>query len=68
MPHFILDKETEVVKIRGFIAVPYSTLLPSLALTISTNSGLRLAPPTRKPSMSGLEPRVGAEPAFTEPP
>lgn len=51
-----------------YVTVRNSTFDPSFALTISTNSGFRLAPPTRKPSMSALAPRVGADPALTLPP
>lgn len=39
-----------------------------VALTMSTNSGLRLAPPTRKPSMSGQLASSLALAAVTEPP
>lgn len=39
-----------------------------VALIMSTNSGLRLAPPTRNPSMSGHEASSLALAAVTEPP
>ena len=43
-------------------------LAAEMAATISANSGLSEAPPTRKPSMSGMAERSGAFFAFAEPP
>jgi len=43
-------------------------LAATIALTMSANSGLSEAPPTRKPSMSGIAERSGAFFALADPP